>query len=45
VRINRFSGSALKLTSPSWKATGFAYLVLIALASVAYLRNDLPLRR
>jgi hypothetical protein len=36
ITLNRFAGSALKLTSPSWTATLLTYAVLFALAYVAF---------
>lgn len=36
ITLNRFAGSALKLTSPSWKATAFTYLVLLVLGYVIF---------
>jgi hypothetical protein len=38
-RLKHSFGTALKLTSPSWRATLFCYLVLIALVGIA-LRED-----
>ncbi|MFO0863906.1 MAG: metal-dependent hydrolase [Gemmataceae bacterium] len=35
-RLNKAAGSALKLFSPSWKATGFCYAVLFVLGSSAW---------
>jgi hypothetical protein len=35
-RLNRFAGSALKLASPSWTATLLTYLLLAALAFLAF---------
>jgi hypothetical protein len=37
VKLNKYAGSALKLFSPSWAATATTYVVLVALAFVAYL--------
>jgi hypothetical protein len=39
-RLNRFAGSALKLYSPSWRATAIAYMTLLALAFLALLDWD-----
>jgi len=36
LRLNRFAGSALKFFSPSWKATAFAYGLLVALSYLAF---------
>lgn len=35
-RLNKAAGSALKLFSPSWKATGFCYVILFLLGGAAY---------
>ena len=37
VHLNKYAGSALKLTSASWPATGLTYLLLAGLALLAYL--------
>jgi hypothetical protein len=37
VRLNKYAGSALKFTSPSWKATTITYMLLIVLVFVAWL--------
>jgi hypothetical protein len=37
LRLNKYAGSALKLTSPSFPATAVAYLILAALAYQAWL--------
>ena len=44
ITLNRFAGSALKLTSRSWTATGFTYLVLLALAGTAFVQME-PAKR
>ena len=40
-RLNAFAGSALKLTSKSWVATGITYMILIALAYSAWLTTEM----
>ena len=35
-RLNHFAGSAMKLTSKSWVATGLTYLILFGLAGAAW---------
>ncbi len=36
LKANKYAGSALKLTSPSWSATAITYLILIAMAYAAW---------
>ncbi len=45
VSVNRFAGSALKLASPSWQATGLTYALLLALAGMVFLGEKPPLLR
>ena len=39
-RLNAFAGSAVKLTSKSWTATGITYMILFALGYAAWITTD-----
>ena len=39
-KLNAFAGSALKLTSKSWVATGITYMILLALAYSAWITTE-----
>jgi membrane-bound metal-dependent hydrolase YbcI (DUF457 family) len=45
VRLNKYAGSALKFTSPSWTATVATYVVLLLLAGLAWVEVAGPSQR